>query len=460
MTGSTNFFLVGSMPSVILKTAAPIILMMLVNGSFSLVDAYFLGKYVGANALTAVTSVFPAFMLLVALSNLVSSGFSSVQARLLGANKKHEATEAFAQAISLSLLVCLVLIFMFIVGGHELIWFVNNGSESLSAMSYDYLSLMIFFSPLLFILNINGDTLRSEGKMAFIAIVPLLSVLLNVIFNYILIALMGLGVVGSVYGTLLAQALSLLAIYLFRQYQKDGLMKSVIRFSFQRSLWKDFLALGAPASLTYMGVALSSAAILYNLQIWSSNSYDVTVAAYGITTRLMTFIFLPLLGLSIAFQTILGNNIGAKEWLRSNSTIKIILVMSLIYCVFCQLFIFFFQDQLGLVFVDSNLVNAEVARILPIMTLALFLLGPLMMVGVVFQAIGDAKRAAILRLVKLYFFTIPLIFLLPMQIEELGVWLAGPISEVMALLLTIGVLYQRYRSSGEPMGLFFKFEKL
>ncbi len=66
---ANNMFLVGSLPSVFIKTAAPIILMMLVNGSFSLVDAYFLGEYVGAHALAAVTSVFPAFMLLVALSS-------------------------------------------------------------------------------------------------------------------------------------------------------------------------------------------------------------------------------------------------------------------------------------------------------------------------------------------------------------------------------------------------------
>lgn len=456
MKDSKNFFLVGSLPFVIIKTAAPIILMMLVNGSLSLVDAYFLGKYVGADALTAVTSVFPAFMLLVALSSLVSSGFSSVQARLLGASKRAEAIDAFSQAMSLSMLVCLVLILLFLLGGQTLVLFVNNGSESLFVMSYAYLSLIIYFSPLIFILNVNSASLRCEGKMAFMTIVPLLSVLLNAIFNYIFIAIMELGVVGSVYGTLVAQTLSIFAIYLFRQRQKEGLSFSVIGFTTRRHLWKDYLALGAPASLTYVGIALSSAAILYNLQVWSSNEYDITVAAYGITTRLMTFIFLPLLGLSMAFQTILGNNIGAKEWLRSNSTIKITLALSLAYCLFCQLFILLFKGQIGLAFVENEVVNQEVARILPVMTIALFLLGPLMMVGVVFQAMGDAKRAAILRLAKLYFFTIPLIFLLPLQIAELGIWLAGPISEILALLLTIVVLYQRFRSRGNPLGLFFK----
>lgn len=454
-TSSNNIFLTGSLLSVFMKTAAPIILMMLVNGSFSLVDAYFLGEYVGTQALTAVTSVFPAFMLLVALSSWVSAGFSSVMARLLGANKQIQAIETYAQAMTLSMLVCLVLILLFLAGGENLVLFVNNGSENLSKMSYDYLSLMIFFSPLLFILTINSDSLRCEGQMAFMALVPLLSVLLNVVFNYIFIAVFSWGVVGSVYGTLLAQTLSLLAIYFFRRYQKTALKVSIVRFTTSRQSWSDFLALGAPTSLSYVGVALSSAFILYNLQIWSNADYSLTVAAYGIITRIMTFIFLPLLGLSMAFQTILGNNIGAKEWVRSNSAIKVSIVIAFIYCICCQLLIFLFRDQLGSVFVNDVNVNEEVTRILPIMSSALLLLGPLMMIGVVFQSMGDAKRAAILRLAKVYFFTLPLIFIMPMLFSELGIWLAGPSSECLALLLTITVLYQRRQKSGNPFGLFF-----
>ena len=69
---------------------------------------------------------------------------------------------------------------------------------------------------------------------------------------------------------------------------------------------------------------------------------------------------------------------------------------------------------------------------------------------------GDAKRAAILRLAKLYIFTLPLIFILPTAIAELGIWLAGPSSEVLGVFLTFAVLYQRKKQEGNPLGLFFK----
>ena len=77
-----NVYLTGSLGAVFIKTATPIILMMLVNGSFNLVDAYFLGAFVGAEALTAVTSMFPAFMLVTRmLLGHSSSGASVVMVR-------------------------------------------------------------------------------------------------------------------------------------------------------------------------------------------------------------------------------------------------------------------------------------------------------------------------------------------------------------------------------------------
>lgn len=450
-----NSFVDGALPTVFFKTALPIVIMMLVNGSFTLVDAYFLGEYVGAEALTAVTSVFPVFMLLVALSTLVSNGFASVMARLLGANEYEKGVEAYAQAITLSLIVCAILIVLFSLGGDALVMFVNNGSESLSQMSYIYIGLLIFFSPLNFILAINGDSLRSEGHVSFIALVSLCSVLFNGLFNYYLIVELQLGVAGSACGTVLAQAVSVLVIALFRRKQAGKLKVSVFMLSKERTHWSEFLALGAPSSLSYLGIALSSAAILFNLQIWSVSSYETTVGAYGIITRLMTFIFLPMLGISLAFQTIVGNNVGAKKLARANSSIKIALCFSLFYCVLLQSLMYVFKDSIGAVFVGDIGIQSEVARILPWTTLGLFLFGPMMILTMFFQAIGDAKRAGILGLAKIYLFALPLTFVLPYVFKEPGIWYSGPLAEFLALGLALLILYRRSTLEQHRFGLFF-----
>ncbi|NVK75067.1 MAG: MATE family efflux transporter [Oceanospirillaceae bacterium] len=451
-----NSFLNAPLPFVFLKTAAPIILIMMVNGSFALVDAYFLGVFVGADALTAVTSMFPAFIMIVALSTLVSNGFASLMARQLGAGKSASAVEVFSEAISLSLVVCAVLIGLFLLGGHALTDAVSNGSNLIADMSYRYISILVFCSPLVFVLAINGDSLRCEGRVSFMAVVSLLSVLLNGVFNYLLIVGLNWGVEGSAYGTVLAQAISLSIVFFYRKYQKNDLNLQVILFSKSRQHWLTFLSLGAPSSLNYIGLALTSGAILYNLQIWGADDYATTVGAYGIITRLMTFIFLPLLGLSMAFQAIVGNNFGANALNRVNISIGIALTVALVYCLLLQATAFIFKRELGMLFVSNQDVINEVVRILPFSTLALFLVGPQMMISMFFQAIGDAKRAGILGIMKTYAFSLPLIFILPYFFAEWGIWYAAPCTEFLALLLTVCVLSLRNRSQNTRLGLFFR----
>ena len=451
-----NVYLTDSLASVYVKTATPIILMMLVNGSFNLVDAYFLGIYVGADALAAVTSMFPAFMFIVALSTLVSNGFSSVMARLLGAGDSKDARDTFAQAISLSLIVCGVLIGLFALFGKPMTLMANNQVATLANMSYEYIAILVLFSPLTFILTINGDSLRCEGHIGFMTLVSLSSVVLNAVLNYLYIAQLHLGVAGSAYGTIMAQALALMLVYWFRRGHKNHLEIQVVRLSRNRYRWREFLALGAPSSLTYVGIALLSAAILYNLQQWiDSRDYATTVGAYGIVTRLNTFIFLPLLGLSMAFQSITGNNVGARDFERTNGSIKIALTTAFVYCLVMEAMLWGVKDSLGGWFVEDVNIISEVGRILSISLLALFLLGPLWMVSIFFQSIGDAKRAATLGLAKTYLFSIPLVFILPMQYGEWGVWYVAPGAEALALLLTLAVLAHRARRDQYRLGLFY-----
>ena len=92
------------------------------------------------------------------------------------------------------------------------------------------------------------------------------------------------------------------------------------------------------------------------------------------------------------------------------------------------------------VFVDDLQIQQELARILPIGTLTMFLFGPLMMIAGYFQAIGDAARAAILGLSRTYVFGIPLTLALPVVIGEPGIWYAGAVAEGLVLVLTVTVL--------------------
>ncbi len=455
-TAPTNTFTDGPLAAIYLKTALPIILVMAMNGLLSVADALFLGLHVGPEALAAVTLMFPLYMLIVALSTLVSGGMSSLLARAFGAADIEKARAIFAGAHGLALCLGLSLILLFACLGQSMALLAAGGSSELAQMGVIYLRITVLFSPLLFVLSVNSDALRNEGRVGFMAAMSLLVSLANICFNYVLIVGLEMGVAGSAYGTAAAQTLAFAIIFGFRLIGETPLRPSGLRRSSMLLYWGRILALGAPQSLNFIGLALGSAAIITALQWFGGPNYANTVTAYGIITRVITFAFLPLLGLSFAMQTITGNNYGATLWQRSDASLRISLLVAFLYCALVQVIVMSAPNRIASAFVSDLAVISEVERILPVMTCVFFLMGPLMMVASYFQAIGSAAKAALLGLSKPYAFAIPLTFLLPFPFGEIGIWYAGPLAEVMLFILTAFVLWRVMQEHKLKWGLFHK----
>jgi putative MATE family efflux protein len=454
----TNTFTDGPLGTIYLKTALPIIFVMGMNGLLSVADALFLGIYVGPDALAAVTLMFPIYMLIVALSTLVVNGMSSLLARSLGAGDMDSARDTFAGAHGLAIGLGGILIVLFILLGQPVALLAAGGSETLAQMGVVYLRITVFFSPLLFVLSVNSDALRNEGRVGFMAAMSLLVSIANIGFNYVLIAILDMGVEGSAYGTAVAQAVAFGIILAFRSFGQTSLRPATLLSHSMRAKWGQILALGAPQSLNFIGLALGSAAIITALQWVGRPGYADTITAYGIITRVITFAFLPLLGLSFAVQTITGNNYGAAHWQRSDASLRLALWIAFIYCAVVQVVVMSMPSQIASAFVDEIAVIDEVVRILPVMTCVFFLMGPLMMVSTYFQAIGSAGKAAFLGLTKPYAFAIPLTFLLPVWFGEIGIWYAGPLAEIMLLGLTVAVLWRSAQNSTLKWGIFHSEE--
>lgn len=449
-----NAFLHGSLGAIFAKTALPIIFVMSMNGLQAVIDAVFLGVFVGPEALGAVTLMFPFFMIIIALATLVGSGMSSILSRRLGAGSFDEARSVFACAHGLALAVSACLILLSLVFGGPVTRLAAGGLPVLEHLGYVYLKILVLSSPVFFVMAVNVDALRNEGRTGFMAAMSLLVSLANMGFTYVLIVVMGLGVAGSAYGTALAQALALSIIVVFRMRGRTQLRPAALLHHSPFTGWRRILALGAPQSLNFMGIALVSASIIASLQLSGGGNYQATVSAYGIITRIMTFVFLPLLGLSQALQAIVGNNYGAQAWTRSNSSLRLGLTIALVYCIAAECALALLAEPIGFAFVDDRQVVGEVVRILPVMTAMYFLSGPLVMIAIYFQSIGDAGRAAVLGLAKPYAFVIPMIFLLPLAFGEQGIWMATPVAELLLLGLTGVVLVATARRRNLRWGLF------
>jgi putative MATE family efflux protein len=452
MLDHQNAYTHGPIPATFARTALPIILLTSVNGLLTVVDAMLLGAFVGPGALTAVTTVFPVSMLMVALATMISTGMASVLGRLLGAGKLDAARGVFAGAHGLSLVVSVIAIVAFAAFGWPLSVQAAQGSVELATMGHSFLRITIYASPLLFLLSVHSDALRTEGRVGFMAIAGLLVTLANIGFNYLLIVGFELGVAGSAWGTALAQAIALVMVVLYRVSGRARLTLTPADMANWRTSWREMLALGIPRSLSFIGIAAGAAATIASLRLFGAANTDASIAAYGVISRMMTFAYFPLLGMSLALQAMVGNNVGAGLWSRSDATLKLALLWSFAYAATTETGLIVFRNQLGGLFVSDPVVTAEVARILPVFVAGYFSFGPMMMISNYFQSIGDVRRSALLSLARTYLFAIPLIFVLPLALGQNGIWLALPIADTALVAVTLVVLKARSRQAA--WGLF------
>nr|WP_314094087.1 MATE family efflux transporter [uncultured Shinella sp.] len=443
----SNPFLTAPLGALFARTAAPIVFVMSMNGLLTVMDAVMLGLYAGPEAVAAVTAVFPIFMLLVALATLVGSGMASLLARRLGAGDLPAARSVFAAAHWLALAIGAAFILAFLAVGPALIAAIANGAPVLETLAYRYIAIVVVFSPLQLLLAVNVDALRCEGRVGLMALASLFVSLANLAFNYILIVRFDLGVTGSALGTVLAQLVALGILVVFRTVGKTNLRLADIMGKPSRlsESIRDILALGAPQSLGFIGLALVSAAVIAALQIAAGSAYETLVTAYGIVTRILTFAYLPLLGMSQAVQTILGNNHGAGLKQRANVVLRLGLAAVLVYCLGIEILLVAVPGHIASLFVADASVIAAVSRIMPIMAALYIVSGPLMVIAGSFHAIGDARRAALLSLAKPYLFTMPLVLALTMLFGEGGIWFAMPAADGLLLVLTAITLRQATR---------------
>lgn len=457
MSNQHNPYLSGTIGKVFVKTAIPIIIIMLVNGLYGIVDAYFLGVYVGEEALSAVTFTFPIQMMLFALTTLFANGMASVVARAIGAGEIGFARRVFTSAHYISVSVFLMICLLYLLGGIEFVAVIVGDFPDLIQLSDQYIKILVYCSPVMAVLAINIDALRSEGKLEMMSGVMLLSAILNVVFDYIFIAELKLGVKASAYATVLSQIVSLCLILQYRLRGKALLSYSSDGFNKIADIAKEIVPLGIPSSLAYVGIALTVGVINYNVSLWAPAEYASIVAAHGIVTRIMTLAMLPLIGMTVAFQSILGNNFGAKLYDRSNDIISLGLKVSLAYCC-CVQAAFFVSAKLsvGFVFVEDELVAEQVSRLLLLLSLGFFSVGPIAILASKFQAIGEAKNAILLGLSKSYLFMIPLVFMLPYTIGEIGIWISAPVSDALIVTLAFWILMKNARRENISRGLFFK----
>ena len=437
---SDNRFLTASPGRLFVTNALPTMLIMMMSGLLTLVDAAFLGHFVGADALAAVSVVFPSIMITIALSTLVGGGMSSLLARHLGAGRQGDAADIFAQAHGLALFLSATLNVAFGLGGAVVTDALADGQPGIARMAHTYLEILIFATPIQMLLSVHADTWRNEGRAGLMALMSVGVTVANIALNYVLIVLLDMGVSGSAWGTAIAQALGLALLLGLRARGLGALTLSALGASPWIGKWRAIFTLGAPVSLSFIGIALVSTSVIAALRLTSAPDYVDSIAAYGIVTRIFSFTFMPLMAIALATQSIVGNNVGAKRYQRSNAVLRLAVTVSVLYCAAIELVLLTGADWIGRVFVWDPDVIAQVGDILrPMATLYLFA-GPVLVLALYFQAIGKPGRTAALTLIKPFLLSPLLITTLAMTYGADTIWFAFPIADGIVVVIALWIV--------------------
>lgn len=418
-----NKFLTETPGRIFARTAAPMVAILTMNGLLGVIDAIFLGRFVGVDAMTAVGIAFPVVMLTIALSTLVSSGMSSLLARQLGAGAREAAGATFARAHGLAIAIALGLLALFLLGGWHFASRMAGPQGPVALMVWQFLLVTILGLPIQFLLGLHADAWRNEGQAGRMALLSLGVTLLNIVLNYIMIVPLHLGVAGSAASTVLAQGIGLCLLVEGRRRSKTMLPLAGLRRNNWLGPWADLVALGAPVSLAFIGMALTSSCVILALPATEAGNLQ-TIAAYGIIMRVLGFAFLPMMALALAMQSIVGNNVGAGRHDRARHVLKIAAVTALVYCALVQLLLFTESRSIASAFVADGAVIGEVGRILALMTALYFISGPVFVLGLYFQAIGKPGHAGLLTLSKSFIFIPLAIIVITLFLTPEKVWLA------------------------------------
>jgi putative MATE family efflux protein len=440
-----NRFLTAAPGRLFVANALPMLLLMMMSGLLTVTDAAFLGHFVGADALAAVSVVFPATMILIALSTLVGGGMSSLLARHLGAGNHRDAAAVFAQAHGLALFLALLLMLAFASCGQATIDALANGQAGIARMAYTYLAILICAAPVQLLLGVHADAWRNEGRAGLMALMSVGVTLANIGLNYLLILHFDMGVAGSAWGTAIAQGLGLALLIGLRARGLGALRLAALRKARWVGAWRAIVTLGAPLSLSFIGIALVSATVITTLRLTAGTGYATDMAAYGIVTRIFSFTFLPLMAIALATQSIVGNNIGAKLYQRSNAVLRLALIVSVLYCAGVETVLLAANGWIGRGFVSDPAVTLQVGTILRAMASLYIFAGPVLVLAMYFQAIGRPGHTAALTLIKPFVISPIAITVLGIVYGTQAIWFAFPIADAIVVFITLCIVFRCHK---------------
>ena len=439
---SRSNLLEGNIFKTMLSLSIPAILGMVVIGLYNFMDAVFVGRMVGPEAMTAVKVSYPFTLLNSGIATLIGTGSASVLSRAVGRKDQGTINQIMGNLIALIVLLSLI-----ITAVGECF---TTGLLSLSGAKGDILSQAERYLKVVFIgsLFVNfaqsaNMVMRGEGKLKIAMGIMAAGALLNIALDPLLISLMGKenGILGAAWATVISQVLQ--AVFTLWYFRKKSENVRINKVKIHGNLVGPVLSVGVSAMLMQV-MTMVQQTIMYNtVERWGGGSWQTIL---GACLSLQSFAFIPLWGISQGFQPAVGTNFGAKQYDRVRSFTKVFMIAATALALVFYLPIMLAPKAMLGMFITDEAICSQGAPMLRVLFATYISYGVLILAITFFQAIGKAAAASAMALLRQVLLFLPLVVLLPtvFTVPVQGVFYAQMFTDLIVLLIGIVLLAKAF----------------
>ena len=426
-TNTTNqnpyeeFILTGNLWKVMLKLSWPAVIAMVLYGFNSMLDAFFVGRYVGEAAMAGVALAYPLASLSVGFGSLIGTGAGSLLSIAIGAKDYDTQKKLIGTANGLTLICTVIFMVLSLMFAEPLVK-VMGGEGKMLTLGVEYFKITIY-GALFWVMGLALNMIvRAEGKMKTAAWMMGTGLVVNAICNYIFIVIMEMGVDGAAWGTNIGMAVYSILGLLYFHSNKASFKTNAFSFKMDKALAIEMFKLGVPAFLMSI-MSLVQAVVVFNALANFGTQADV--AFYGVVNRIFTFLMTPLFGLMRAVQPVLGINFGAKQYERTISSYKVFCYAAVILTI-----PFWLAGMIAPNAVLSLMLTEQVVTGSQIIAFRVYLsILPLLsfvMIGMTFfPAVKNSKPAGIIGMARQFIFYVPAMLLIPRFFGSISVYYAS-----------------------------------
>ena len=339
----------GNVFNIILGFAIPLLLGMLFQQFYSMVDTIIVGKYLGVSALASVGSTGSINFMIIGFCMGVCNGFAIPVAQKFGAGnfkklRKYVFNSGFLAIVFSAVMTLIVCVFC------RQILIAMRTPEDIIQGAYSYIYVIFLGIPATYLYNLLSGIIRSLGDSKTPLFFLIISSIINIILDLFLIIYMHMGVAGAAWATVIAQAVSgiLCLIYMRKKY-------SVLKFESDELKIDGYCIrrlcyMGVPMGLQYSITAIGSVI----LQAAVNGLGSIIVAAVTAAGKISMFLCCPFDALGSTMATYTGQNIGAGKLERISEGIKKSMIIGSVYSTVALMISVFFGKSLALLFVNEN----------------------------------------------------------------------------------------------------------